>query len=107
VAVPAAPVIVARHNSGAVVRVTIPAVTGATSYKLYRDDYPTAATTLIASGLSAGYNYDLVPDVAKYNYRAKATNADGDSAFSNSVAVKVVDVDDGSPTAALRINRSR
>lgn len=114
-AVPAAPVIRARSNSLDVVRVRCEVPAGTTSFKVYRDDSPSAATTLIDTVTPADLTvpfiyFDKVGGAAGLilDYRVVAVNADGDSAFSNEerVATESYSLGSGEPTAALRINRS-
>lgn len=114
-AVPDAPVIRARSNSLDVVRVRCEVSAGTTSFKVYRDDAPAAATTLIDTVTPADLTipfiyYDKVGGAAGLilDYRVVAVNADGDSDFSNQERVQTEDYSrtGAEPTAALRINRS-
>lgn len=108
-AVPSAPVIRARNQGNGVIRIVVEnlSATGATSYKLYRDDYPTAATTLLASGLTGPYLDATAADMDRYNYRVKGTNGDGDSDYSNTVSIRSRgEPSTGFGTNAKRINRT-
>lgn len=100
----AAPVITGRYNSRNVARLTIPGVSDATSYKVYRDE-TASATTLLASGVSAGEYLDgTAYEEATYYYRVKATNGDGDSAgYSNEVVVTANSAGADSEVASLSL----
>ena len=99
---PAAPSIKARDQGGVVVRITIPAVTGAVSYGLFRDGEP-------LDNVLAGITYDatVVADET-YEYRATSINAEEEeSALSDPARVHVLDpaAADTTPTPALDIYR--
>lgn len=100
-AVPSAPVIAVRSTGNpttGIAHLTWPPVAGATSYKVY--NAATAAPTTpgtVVSGPSA-YVTGLTLSARRY-FRVKATNADGDSAYSNEVDLFPVAPTDNSSTS--------
>ncbi len=117
-AAPDAPVIRARSNGLDVVRLTCPVPLGTDKFKVYRDVSPGPATTLLAEVTPADLTVPFVYTHAVggaagliFHYRVKATNiaagpVDEDSGFSNEVRVATEDYSAGTPTGALRINRT-
>lgn len=107
-AVPAAPILTAQHRGNGVVRLKISTVTATpavTGYGIFRDDAPDAvdALDLVAE---PGIHYDAtVADGVLYYYRVTAVNSDGDSDYSNEVAVLVSSAKAVHPTNAQRLNR--
>lgn len=112
-AAPAAPTIRVRNRpSLGIVEVTITAVSGALTYQLYRDTHA-GATTARGSAVSslATPVYDAASVSTSYWYRAKATNADGTSAFGPEVHIKSAGYTRSAPgntdgTGARRIVRT-
>lgn len=87
---PLAPALMARNvgdGSGSV-RLSWNLPAGATGIKVYRGT-ATAPTVQLGATLGAvSLTYDSTATLAtRYFYRIKATNADGDSAYSNEVSV--------------------
>jgi len=105
-AAPEAPALRVRNNSGIVIRLNFALVAGATAYKVYRDVTP-GATALIATLNGApGYDTTVVAGTIYY-YRVRASNADGDSAYSNEKSVLAAPMPVPlSPTRALKIIRT-
>jgi len=104
-AVPSAPTIRVVSTGNGVLQVRITSVPNATSYKLYRDTF-SPATTLLASGVTALVTYHAATAGVLYWMRAKATNADGDSAFGPEVTIRAGDADTAeNPSVALKIAR--
>jgi hypothetical protein len=83
---------------GGRVRVLFSCPDAVTGYKVYRDT-TTAPTTLRVSPTTEEA-YDNVTPGALYYYRVKATNGDGDSAFS---VQKTIDVGSGLPNIGSRV----
>ncbi len=107
-AVPAAPVLRARNQGNGVIRLWFAAVAGATSYKLYKGDAPdpTVQVGTPSPSPDVTYDEDLLEDM--YWYRLKATNADGDSAYSANVKVNTNQavMTPSDATVSVRIQRT-
>lgn len=105
-AAPSAPVIRVMQNGYGVIWVMWPAVAGATSYKVYADDFATP-TTLIATvtdALSDGsfaYLSGLLGTGPAY-VAVVATNDDGDSDPSNERVINISVGQETEPTSALK-----
>jgi len=82
---PAAPTGVSASDSSycGYVRITWNAVSGATSYKIYRSTSATGTYTQIGTDMASPYDDTTAVPGTQYYYKLKATNACGDSAFSN------------------------
>jgi lysophospholipase L1-like esterase len=81
-ATPAAPDAPTAMLTGANVTVTIPPVTGSTSFVVERSDDGGTTYTVIASGVSSPYTDAAAPPVTTVRYKARASNIGGDSAES-------------------------
>jgi len=108
-AAPAAPTISIRNLGDNVIELRVSLPSDAVSYKVYRNTHALATTQLVAGVTGRFYKDGSVVDNTMYWYRVKATNGDGDSAFSNEVnanAGQPVEAPTGTDTGALRINRT-
>ena len=87
-AVPTAPVIVKLQDTGGGrVRVMLYCDDPVTGFKVYRDT--TTDPTSLRLSPTAEEAFDVVTPGALYYYRAKATNGDGDSAYSLNAHIDV------------------
>jgi fibronectin type III domain protein len=100
---PNAPVLnaVAQVGGANSLSVSWPAVTGADSYKLYRDTSTNPTTEISANAVSPYVDAGLTPGTTYY-YRAKAVNGGGDSAYSNNVSAEVDTEPSEGPSPGLR-----
>lgn len=76
---PDAPVLSLVSNTDTTIVVSWPAVSGATSYKVYRDG------VLISSSATSPYTFTGLTGSTSYALTAKATNSSGDSVVSNTI----------------------
>lgn len=76
---PDAPVLSFVSNTDTTIVVSWPAVSGATSYKVYRDG------VLISSSATSPYTFTGLTGSTSYALTAKATNSSGDSVVSNTI----------------------
>lgn len=76
---PDAPVLTLDNYTGSTITVSWPSVSGATSYKVYKDG------VLVSAAATSPYTFTGLSANTSYALTAKAVNAGGDSAASNTI----------------------
>jgi hypothetical protein len=86
-AVPDPTTIAVRNEGNGVIRLTLALISDATSYKVYREETPAPAVQISSVTTAISNDNNGIAEDTVYYYRVKASNADGDSAYSNEVSI--------------------